>query len=194
MPEAGRRTLRHKLRFRRGPPRSTSTPSSTWAGCRWAWGLSRLTTTRRSTSDADQTDADKRRELTMRSARRLIEGRLLLTLGRAAAVSVLAVVTAMTFISTADASSRKDAKDAAGTVAVTDRAILMSYRHDKDVVQERLVHRILTGTFAGSEVSLATYTIHPDGSATISAVSSCTCTVDGRTGTVTFKDRGTASA
>ena len=130
----------------------------------------------------------------MRSARRLIEGRLLLTLGRAAAVSVLAVVTAMTFISTADASSRKDAKDAAGTVAVTDRAILMSYRHDKDVVQERLVHRILTGTFAGSEVSIATYTIHPDGSATISAVSSCTCTVDGRTGTVTFKDRGTASA
>ena len=127
----------------------------------------------------------------MRSARRLFEGRLLLTLGRATAVTVLAGVTAMTFISTADASSRKDA---AGTVAVTDRAILMSYRHDKDVVQERLVHRILTGTFAGSEVSIATYTIHPDGSATIAAVSSCTCTVDGRTGTVTFKDRGTASA
>jgi hypothetical protein len=70
----------------------------------------------------------------------------------------------------------------------------MSYHDDKDTVQERLVHRTLTGTFAGSEVSIAKYTIHPDGSATISAVSSCTCTVDGRTGTVTFKDRGTASA
>jgi hypothetical protein len=129
----------------------------------------------------------------MRSARRLFEGRLLLTL-RAAAVIVFAAVTAVTSMSSADASSRKDAKDAAGTVGVTDRAILMSYRHDKDIVQERLVHRVLAGTFAGSEVSLATYTIHPDGSATITAVSSCTCKVEGRTGTVTFKDRGTASA
>ena len=130
----------------------------------------------------------------MRSARGLSEGRLVLMLGRAAAVIVFAAVTAVTSMSSADASSRKDAKDAAGTVAVTDRAILMSYRHDKDMVQERVVHRTLTGTFAGSEVSIATYTIHPDGSATIAAVSSCTCTVDGRTGTVTFKDRGTASA
>jgi hypothetical protein len=127
----------------------------------------------------------------MRSAQGLSEGRLVLMLGRAAAVIVFAAVTAVTSMSTADASSRKDA---AGAVAVTDRAILMSYRHDKDMVQERLVHRTLTGTFAGSEVSIATYTIHPDGSATITAVSSCTCTVDGRTGTVTFKDRGTASA
>jgi Protein of unknown function (DUF3224) len=123
----------------------------------------------------------------MRSPRRLFEGRLLLT-------SVLAAMMAVTFISTADASSKRDAKDAAGTVGVTDRAILMSYRGDEDIVQERLVHRILTGTFAGSEVSVAKYTIHPDGSATITAVSSCTCTVEGRTGTVTFKDRGTASA
>jgi hypothetical protein len=127
----------------------------------------------------------------MRSARRLFEGRFLLTFGRATAVVAFAAGAAFTFISTADASSKNDA---AGTVGVTDRAILMSYRRDKDTVQERLVHRTVTGTFAGSEVSIATYTINPDGSATITAISSCTCTVDGRTGTVTFKDRGTVSA
>ena len=30
---------------------------------------------------------------------------------------------------------------------------------------------------------------HPDGSADLAVVSSCTCTVEGRTGTVTFSER-----
>jgi hypothetical protein len=51
------------------------------------------------------------------------------------------------------------------------------------------VRRTLTGTFAGTEVSLVHNVTHPDGSADLAVVSSCTCTVEGRTGTVTFSER-----
>ncbi len=81
-------------------------------------------------------------------------------------------------------------RPAAGTVAVTERTIVMSYRDGNDVVQERLVRRMLTGTFSGPEVSLVHNVTHTDGSADLTAVSSCSCTVEGRTGTVTFSERG----
>lgn len=85
-------------------------------------------------------------------------------------------------------------KTASGTVSVTSREILLSYQKGQDLIQERLVHRQLTGTFVGAETAVAHYVIHPDGSATVMSVGTCSCTVDGRTGTVTFADEGTVSA
>jgi hypothetical protein len=131
-----------------------------------------------------------RKEEIMRPAQRLFGGSLLLKLGRAAAI-IAVVAAGATTLSSAAASSKMDA---AGTLAVTDRAVLMSYRDGKNVVQERLVHRVLTGTFSGSEVAVVHYVIHPDGSATITGADTCTCTIQGRTGTVTFRDRGTVSS
>ena len=127
----------------------------------------------------------------MQPAQPLLGGGSLLKLGRTAAISALVAATAATLISTAGASSKKDA---AGTVAVTGRTIVMSYRDGKDVVQERLVYRTITGTFAGPELSVVHNVTHPDGSVTLTAVTSCTCTVDGHTGTVTFGDLGTVNS
>ncbi len=56
-------------------------------------------------------------------------------------------------------------------------------------MRELQVRRTLTGTFSGTEVSLVHNVTHPDGSADLAVVSSCTCAVDGRTGTVTFSER-----
>jgi hypothetical protein len=131
-----------------------------------------------------------RKEEIMRPVQRLFGGTLPLKLGRAAAILAL-VAAGATTLSSADASSKMGA---AGTVGVTERAVLMSYRDGDNVVQERLVHRVLTGTFSGSEVGLVHYVIHPDGSATITGVDTCTCTIQGRTGTVTFTDRGAVSS
>ena len=85
-------------------------------------------------------------------------------------------------------------KPASGTIGVTQREILFSYRQGRDVVQERLVHRQLTGTFSGVEVAVVRYAIHPDHSATIRATSSCSCTLEGKAGTVTFADEASVSA
>lgn len=110
-----------------------------------------------------------------------------LKLKRAVAITTLvSAATAVTLISTATASSKQAA---AGTIAVTERTPLLSYRKGKDVVTELLVRRTLTGTFSGTEVSLVHNVTHPDGSADLTVVSSCTCTVEGRTGTVTFSER-----
>jgi hypothetical protein len=45
-----------------------------------------------------------------------------------------------------------------------------------------------------AETSVSRFVIHPDGSADLTAVSTCTCSVDGRTGTVTFSERGTVTS
>lgn len=108
---------------------------------------------------------------------------------RAAALTTLvAAATAATIISTAAASPKEVA---AGTIAVTERTPVLSYRDGNDVIRELLVRRTLTGTFAGTEVSLVHNVTHPDGTADLTVVSSCSCTVEGRTGTVTFSERAT---
>lgn len=125
----------------------------------------------------------------MRTVRHLFEGNPRFKVVRAAAIATLLVATAATMIiSTAAASSKTDA---AGTIAVTERTLLMSYGDGDNVVRELLVHRTLTGTFAGTEVSLVHNVTHPDGSSDLTVVSSCSCTVEERTGTVTFSERAT---
>ena len=100
--------------------------------------------------------------------------------------SALLAAAAITLISTATAIFEGGA---AGTIAVTERTLVLSYRDGNDIVRELQVRRTLTGTFSGSEVSLVHNVTHPDGSADLTVVSSCTCTVEGRTGTVTFSER-----
>jgi hypothetical protein len=107
---------------------------------------------------------------------------------RVAVISALLTVAASMLISTATASSKTAA---AGTIGVTERTVVMSYRDGDDIVRELLVHRTLTGTFAGNEVSLVRNVTHPDGSSDLTVLSSCACTVEGRTGTVTFSERAT---
>jgi len=116
---------------------------------------------------------------------------------RLLAITMLAVGALAAFASHAQGAaklSESEGNAASGTLAVTDRAILLSYHDVEDLVQERLVHRQVTGTLAGAEVAIVHYVIHPDGSATINGVETCNCTIQGRTGTVTFIDEGTVSA
>jgi len=94
----------------------------------------------------------------------------------------------VTLISTATASAKEAAS---GTIAVTERTLVLSYLDGNDIVRELQVRRTLTGTFSGTEASLVRNVTHPDGSVDLKVVSSCTCTVEGRTGTVTFSERGT---
>ncbi len=124
----------------------------------------------------------------MPSVRHLLGGTSPLRLMRGAAISALLAVVAAILISTATAAPKEAAM---GTIAVTDRTLVLSYRDGSDIVRELLVHRTLTGTFAGTEVSLVHNVTHPDGTADLTVVSSCTCTVEGRSGTVTFSERAT---
>lgn len=112
-------------------------------------------------------------------------------LQRRIGISVGAAAAAAIAIATAGATPKEDA---AGTIAVADRTVLMSYHDGDDVVEQRFVHRSLTGTFTGTETSLSRFVIHPDGSSDLTAVSSCSCSVAGHTGTVTFSERGTVTA
>jgi hypothetical protein len=117
--------------------------------------------------------------------------------GRAVAITMLAVAAVAVFAGHAQGAVKageSEGQSASGALAVTDRAILLSYHDGQDLVQERLVHRQLTGTFAGAEVAVVHYVIHPDGSATIRGVETCNCTIQGRLGTVTLSDEGTVSA
>jgi hypothetical protein len=109
-------------------------------------------------------------------------------LTRVVLVAAVVAAAAITMISSATA-SRKEA--ASGTIAVTQRTLVLSYRNGNDVVRELQVHRTLTGTFSGTEVSLVHNVTSPDGSQDLTVVSSCSCTVEGRTGTVTFSERAT---
>jgi hypothetical protein len=70
----------------------------------------------------------------------------------------------------------------------------MSYHDGVNVIEERFVHRSLTGTFTGTETSVSRFVIYPDGSADLTAVTTCSCSVAGRTGTVTFSERGTVTS
>jgi len=106
--------------------------------------------------------------------------------GGSEAIAAAIAIAAVTVISTATASSKEAA---AGTIAVTERTLVLSYRDGNDIVRELQVRRTLTGTFSGTEVSLVHNVTHPDGSADLRVVTSCTCTVEGRTGTVTFSER-----
>lgn len=106
--------------------------------------------------------------------------------GGSAAIATVIAIAAVTAISTATASPKEAA---AGTIAVTERTLVLSYRDGTDVVRELQVRRTLTGTFSGTEVSLVHSVTHPDGSADLTVISSCTCTVEGRIGTVTFSER-----
>ena len=125
----------------------------------------------------------------MRTVQHPFGGNVRLKLTRATAITtLLAAAAAATIISNAAASPKEPA---AGTIAVTERTLVLSYRDGNDVVRELQVRRTLTGTFAGTEVSLVHNVTHPDGSADLTVVSSCTCTVEGRTGTVTFSERAT---
>ncbi len=112
-------------------------------------------------------------------------------LQRRVGIAVVAAGAAAIVIATAGATPKEDA---AGTIAVTDRTVLMSYHDGDNVIEERFVHRSLTGTFTGTETSVSRFVIHPDGSADLTAVSTCTCSVEGRTGTVTFSERGTVTS
>jgi len=109
-----------------------------------------------------------------------------LRVGRLVAIAAMIAAAAVTLISTATASSQEAA---AGTISVTERTLVLSYRDGNDIVRELQVRRTLTGTFSGSEVSLVHNVTHPDGTADLTVVSSCNCTVEGRTGTVTFSER-----
>ena len=124
----------------------------------------------------------------MHSARNRFRGGPPLALTRVASIVALVAAAAITMISTATASSKEAAS---GTIAVTERTLILSYRDGDDIVRELQVRRTLTGTFSGTEVSLVHNVTHPDGSADLKVVSSCTCTVEGRTGTVTFSERAT---
>ena len=112
-------------------------------------------------------------------------------LERTIGVALVVAGTAAILISTAGADPKQDA---AGTISVTDRTVLMSYHDGDNVIEERFVHRSLTGTFTGTETSVSRFVIHPDGSADLTAVSTCSCSVAGRTGTVTFGERGTVTS
>lgn len=128
---------------------------------------------------------------------RLFERGVLAKVRRMLAIAVVAAaaVAALAIPSQGAAlTGKSQGTPASGTVAVTNRQILLSYRDERDVVQERFVHRQLAGTFAGTEVAVVHFVIHPDGSATVTGINTCSCTVDGRTGTVTFIDEGTVSA
>ena len=127
----------------------------------------------------------------MHIVRPFAEIQSVLKLTRLAVISALLLVTAVALISTATAASNTAA---AGTIAVTSRQVVMTYRDGNDIVRELLVSRTLTGTFAGTEVSLVQNVTHPDGSADLTVLSSCTCTVEGRTGTVTFSERAVVSS
>ena len=109
-------------------------------------------------------------------------------LTRLALIAAVVAAAAVTMISSAPASPKEAA---AGTIAVTARTLVMSYRDGNDVVRELEVHRTLTGTFSGTEVSLVHNVTSPEGSQDLTVVSSCNCTVEGRTGTVTFSERAT---
>ena len=81
-------------------------------------------------------------------------------LKRAVAITTLvAAAIAITLISTATASSKQAA---AGTIAVTERTLVLSYRDGNDIMRELQVRPTLTGTFSGTEVSLAHNVTHPD--------------------------------
>src|SRR5436190_11324860 len=110
---------------------------------------------------------------------------------RTARIAIVVAGAAAILISTAGASPKEDA---AGTVAPIDRTVLMSYHDGDNLIEERFVHRSLTGTFSGTETSVSRFVIHSDGSADLTAVSTCSCSVAGRSGTVTFSDRGTVSS
>lgn len=128
---------------------------------------------------------------------RLSESGALVKVWQSLAVAVLAAAAFAAFASPAHGSvprGEAEGTAASGTVAVTDRVILLSYRDGQDLVQERFVHRQLTGTFAGIEVSVAHFVIHSDRSVTLRAESVCSCTVEGRFGTVTFLEKGVVSA
>lgn len=122
----------------------------------------------------------------MHPARNRFGGGPPLRLTRVAVIVALVAAAATTMISSATASSKEAAS---GTIAVTERTLVLSYRDGNDVVRELQVRRTLTGTFSGTEVSLVHNVTHPDGTADLTVVSSCTCTVEGRTGTVTFSER-----
>jgi hypothetical protein len=110
---------------------------------------------------------------------------------RTARIALVVAGAAAILVSTAGASPKESA---AGTVAPIDRTVLMSYHDGDNVIEERFVHRSLTGTFTGTETSVSHFVIYPDGSADLTAVSTCSCSVEGRTGTVTFSERGTVTA
>ena len=109
-------------------------------------------------------------------------------LTRLALTAAAVAAAAVTMISSATASPKQTAT---GTIAVTARTLVLSYRSGNDVVRELEVHRTLTGTFVGAEVSLVHNVTRSDGSQDLTVTSSCNCTVEGRTGTVTFSERGT---
>jgi hypothetical protein len=126
-----------------------------------------------------------------------LEAGVMVKVRQALSIPVLALAAVAAFASPAQGAvspGESEGKVASGTVGVTSRVILLSYRDERDLVEERLVHRQLTGSFAGTEVSVVHYVIHQDGSATITAATTCSCTVEGRTGTVTFIEKGTVSA
>jgi hypothetical protein len=126
---------------------------------------------------------------TVRSFKTGVRRKLAMTVLAGAAVAAFAIPT-----QGAAQRGESEGTPASGTVGVTSRQIVLSYRDGRDMVQERLVHRQLTGTFAGAEVAVVHYVTHQDGSATITGAETCTCMVEGRTGTVTFIDKGTVSA
>jgi len=124
----------------------------------------------------------------MPHARSRFRGNWSFKLTRLALIAAGMAAAAVTMISSATASPKQAAT---GTIAVTARTLVLSYRSGNDVVRELEVHRTLTGTFAGTEVSLVHNVTSPDGSQDLTVISSCTCTVEGRTGTVTFSERAT---
>jgi hypothetical protein len=58
---------------------------------------------------------------------------------------------------------------------------------DGNLIEERVATRILSGTFSGTMTSRFTRITFKDGDRISHGFETCTCTVDGRTGTVTFR-------
>lgn len=90
---------------------------------------------------------------------RRFANRLLFKVRGTLAIAVLAAIGVAAFAGLANGAAVTQAaepgqKPASGTVAVTDRSILLSYHDGRDLVQERYIHRKLTGTIAGTEVAV----------------------------------------
>lgn len=95
-----------------------------------------------------------------------------------------ALVLAVVFAATAGATKPLPAS---GTVTVGDLSITPIGVAGGNEMYEIVSTATLSGTFSGTLSSNATEVLHPTGNSTIQGIETCVCTVDGRSGTVVFR-------
>jgi Protein of unknown function (DUF3224) len=78
-------------------------------------------------------------------------------------------------------------KEAHGTEVTTFAMTTESRTADGNLIEERIATRVFSGTFSGKVASQFTRITFKDGDRFSHGFETCTCTVEGRTGTVTFR-------